>query len=40
MTPAMNAFVNDEELEGWLSALRLPYIRAQLPNLLASAAEA
>ena len=40
MTTAMNPFVNDEELEGWLSALRLPYIRAQLPNLLASAAEA
>ena len=41
MTVAMNPFVDDEEeLEGWLGELRLPYIREQLPNLLAAAADA
>ena len=34
----MNQFVDDEELAGWLGELRLPYIRAQLPNLLAAVA--
>lgn len=40
MTAAMNQFVNDEELAGWLGELRLPYIRAQLSNLLSEAADA
>ena len=40
MTVAMNQFVDDEELTSWLGELRLPYIREQLPNLLAEAADA
>ena len=40
MTTAMNPFVNDEELEGWLRELRLSNIRTQFPNLLAQTAEA
>lgn len=39
MTVAMNQFVDDKELAGWLGELRLPYIRAQLSNLLAAAVE-
>lgn len=40
MTATMNQFVDDDELAGWLGELRLPHIRAQLPNLLAAAADA
>ena len=40
MTVAMHQFVDDEELAGWLGELRLPHIRAQLPHLLAEAADA